>query len=276
METKDYALLVAVDLAKEQEVIRLLSSIGGLVDGVKIGTATMLACGTQIVRKAKEIVNGPVVADLKVADIGFQKAGRGGSSWGWSGSNSKIIEAALQAGVDYVICHTIVGSSSIRECVEVAHGMGGKVLTLPYMTHEGAGLFFDQPLDVEYSTRWLERESPRAGRALQELGKKKGQEAGWRSTKLTLSDLIMVLGEEYGVDGYVAPGNKPEIMSDYRKVTGRLVLAPGVGRQGGRIEDVYRILGPRSVAAVGEAIYGAEDPVAACKGLLLARERAVK
>lgn len=272
MEIKDYALLLAIDSTEEKEVLGLSSALGGLVDGVKIGASPLLACGAQIVRKVKETANNPIIADLKVADIAFRSSKEGS---GWTGTNSKIIETALRAGVDYVICHTIVGTSSIRECVDVAHAMGGKVLTLPFMTHEGAGLFFDQPLDIEHTSRWLDRESPRATSALLSLGKRKKEESGWRSKALTVSDLIMVVGEECGVDGYVAPANIPELMSDYRKVTDRFVLAPGIGRQGGRIEDVYRILGPKSAAAVGHAIYGARDPVAACRELLLARRRTI-
>lgn len=272
---RDYALLLAIDSTTEGEVFRLLSSVGGLVDGVKVGTATLLACGPQVVKRIKERANGPVVADLKVADIAFGGSEPGTKPGGWSGTNSRIIEVALRSGIDYVICHTIVGTSSIRECVEVAHSLGGKVLTLPFMTHDGAGLFFDQPLDLEYTSKWLDGESPRAAKALLALGRRKKEEAGWRSKALSVSDLILVLGEEYGVDGYVAPANRPEIMSDYRKVTDRFALAPGVGRQGGRIEDVYRILGAKSAAAVGHSIFSADDPVAACRELLLARERTI-
>jgi orotidine-5'-phosphate decarboxylase len=275
MKIRDYAILLAVDTTDESKILRLLSSVGSLVDGVKVGIPTLLGCGTQIVRKMKSKIDGPVVADLKVADIGFRK-GAGTHGRDWSGTNSKIIEVAIGAGIDYVICHTIVGTSSIRECVDVAHSLGGKIITLPYMTHEGAGLFFDQPIDLEYTLGWLGKESPGAKRALVDLGKRKKEETGWRSRGLTTADLILVLGEEYGVDGYVAPANMPKVMSDCRRMTDRFLLAPGIGRQGGKIGDVYRILGPKSAAAVGTAIYGAEDPIAVCKELLLERDRAVK
>lgn len=274
MDFRDHALLLAVDSADENEILKLLSSVGSLVDGVKLGVPTLLACGSQVVKKVKSKTDGPLVADLKVADIGFRRAA--GTQSDWTGTNSRIIEVALGAGIDYVICHTVVGTSSIRECVDVAHGLGGKVITLPYMTHEGAGLFFDQPIDWEYTSGWLDRESPRASRVLASLRERKEKETGWRSRSLTMADLILVLGEEYGVDGYVAPANKPEVMSDFRRVTGRFVLAPGVGRQGGRLEDVYKALGPKSAAAVGHAIYDAKDPVAACKELLLQRDAVVK
>ena len=275
MTIRDYAILLAVDSTNENEILKLLSSVGGLVDGVKVGVPTLLACGTQIVKKVKSRTDGPVVADLKVADIGFRKSA-GARRQDWSGTNSRIIKAAVGAGIDYVICHTIVGTSSIRECIDVAHSLGGKIITLPYMTHEGAGLFFDQPINLEHTANWLDRESPGAGRALVELAKRKKEEAGWRSRSLTTADLIFVLGEEYGVDGYVAPANMPEVMSDCRRMTSRFMLAPGIGRQGGKLADVYRILGPKSAAAVGHAIYDAKDPVAACKELLLERDEAVK
>ena len=144
------------------------------------------------------------------------------------------------------------------------------------MTHRGAALFFDQPIDVQYTSRWLEKENPEANQTLLRLRDRKGAEAGWRSTNLTVCDLIITLGESYGVDGYVAPANRPEVMADFRKTPSRFVLAPGVGRQGGRIEDVYRTLGARSAAAVGHSLFGADDPAAACRDLIRARESVSK
>lgn len=270
----DYAIVLAIDSVDEEEVLRLSAAVGPMVDAVKIGVPTIFACGIGIVRKIKERSGGQIVADLKVADIGFRDKSVGESGSRWSGTNSKIVQAAIGAGIDYVICHSIVGTSSIRECVEAAHSSGGKVLTVPFMTNEGAGLFFDAPVDWAHLTFWLEKDNPLTLIMLEELRKRKAQEKGWRTTAITVSDLILTLGEELDVDGYIAPANHPEVMRDYRKLTSKVAFATGVGRQGGRIEDVYTILGRKSAAIVGHAICGAPDPVAACREFLAAKEKA--
>lgn len=274
MRIGDYSLVLAIDSTKEKEVLGLSSDVGSLLDAVKVGVPTLFACGVGVVKSIKKRSEGPVVADLKVADIGFEEAPGSSRVPEWSGTNRKIIEEAVGAGIDYIICHTIVGTSSIRECIDTAHSMGAKVLTLPYMTGQGGGLFFDSPIDQRHVARWLEGEAPATLRKFRDLSRRKASEKGWRSRSLTTCDLILLLGEEFGVDGYIAPANHPEIMKDYRRISRRFALATGVGRQGGKIEDVYRILGPKSGAIVGHAICEAPDPVLAARQFLAERDEA--
>ena len=265
---REYGLVLAIDSKSRDETLGLVASLGPMVDGIKIGVPTLLTNGSSIVGRIRDLFDGPLVADLKVADIGFRPK----ESGSWSGTNRSIVEAALGAGIGYVICHTIVGTSSIEECVATAHSMGGKVLTLPYMTHKGAGLFFDHPVDMHYVSGWLEElELPSVRDAMQSLAERKKSEQGWRTWSLTLSDLVLLLGEALGVDGYIGPANRIEVLRDYRKVTSRLVMATGVGRQGGSLAEVYSSLGKNSAAIVGHAIYDQPDPVAACEEYLAER-----
>jgi orotidine-5'-phosphate decarboxylase len=266
---RDYGLILAIDSQATDEILGLATKVGPMVDGIKLGVPTLLAQSTSIVRRIRERFDGPLVADLKVADIGVMTKK---DKVTWSGTNRAIVEAAISSGIDYVICHTIVGTTSIEECITTAHSLGGKVLTLPYMTHEGAGLFFDHPLDTAFVSEWLnELGMKRVNDVVLALAERKRSEEGWRTRKVTISDLVFLLGEEFQVDGYIAPANRADVQRDYRKLTDRLVLATGVGRQGGALAEVYSALGANSAAIVGHAIYDQPDPVAACKELLAER-----
>jgi orotidine-5'-phosphate decarboxylase len=279
---REFGIILAVDSPARTDALKLISHVGPLVDGVKLGVPPLLANGTEIVRSVREVYAGPLLADLKVADIGIKPFAAGAS---WSGTNRAIMETILGAGIDYVICHTIVGTSSIQECVAVGHAMGGKVLTLPYMTHEGAGLFFDLPLDLAHASKWLDglgiggvkdRLAELASRKKEGTQRELTGETGWRTETVNVSDLILLLGEEVGVDGFIGPANHVEVLRDYRKLTSRLVVATGVGRQGGSLAGVFSALGSSSAAIVGHAISAATDPLAACKGVVSQRDSFVR
>jgi len=271
-ELREYGLVLAIDGPDRNAALKLVSQVGPLVDGIKLGVPTLLSNSLAIVTSIKELFAGPVIADLKVADIGF-KAGKGA---GWSGTNQQIVETAVSAGIDYVICHAIMGASSLEECVATTHSLGGKILALPYMTHVGAGLIFDHPIDMSHVSKSLsDLGMSSLGNKIAELERAKSTQQGWRSRSVTISDLALLLGEELEVDGYIGPANKVEVLRDYRKLTSRTVVATGVGRQGGSLSEVYSTLGKSSGAIVGHAIYGSPDPVMACRELLAERGRAV-
>jgi len=273
---RDYGLVLAIDNSRKDEVVNLVTKVGPLVDGIKLGVPTLLANGVSIVGRVRDFYDGPLIADLKVADIGIKSRGE---TYEWSGTNRSIVETAVSAGIEYVICHTIVGTSSIEECIAAAHSLGGRVLTLPYMTHEGAGLLFDHPLDSAHVSKTLEGQGMGrvGGRILELAREKKAAPTGtWRSRQVTVSDLILLLGEELGVDGYIGPANHLGVLRDYRRLTERFVMATGVGRQGGSVREVFLELGEKSAAIVGHAITAAPDPINACEGLAAERDAARK
>ena len=268
---REYGLVLAIDARARGEALRLASDVGPLVDGIKMGVPTLLTNGASIVSSVRDSFGGPLVADLKVADIGI---GPGSGPTPWSGTNRAIVEAAVTAGIDYVICHTMIGPTGLQECVETAHSLGGRVLALPHMTHRGAELFFGHPLDVEYASKSLDELGMKGvSERVAALAERKRVERGWHDKGVTISDLGFALGEELGVDGYIGPANKAEILADYRKLTSRLVVATGVGRQGGTLKEVYPVLGRNSAAIVGHAIYDSPDPAAACKAFLAERAK---
>ena len=245
-----FGLVLANDITEPHKAIEVAENVAPFVDGIKVGITTVLEEGLSTLKKIKNITGKIVMADFKVADIGFWNS----KKMAWNGTNAKIIEKTIEAGADYVICHSIVGISSIQECVEVAHSMGGKVLTLPYMTHKGAELFFFFFLLPEH-----------AFKVISDYGIEV-KESELRKCK-SISDAIILLGEKIGVDGYIGPANKFDILKRYRELTEKPIFGSGIGRQaiGGitpkeQLRKFYEICGEKSAAIVGSAIYAAEDP----------------
>ena len=260
-----YGLILANDITQPERAIKISKDVAPYVDGIKIGITTVLDIGTPVIKKIKSVYKSKlVIADFKVADIGFwDKEGKI-----WDGTNKKIVENAVSAGADYVICHSINGISSIQECIEVAHSMGGKVLTLPYMTHVGAELFFGHPLDIEYVAKVFERANVSISR--EKLTRCK-----------TISDAILVLGDYLKVDGFIGPANNWELLKRYREFTSKEIFAPGIGRQAvgnqtvpEQIRGFFKICGERSAIIVGSAIYKSPNPQGAALEFAKLRDEA--
>lgn len=67
-----------------------------------------------------------------------------------------------------------------------------------------------------------------------------------------------------GAAGIIAPATRPERVRVLRKLVGsRLILAPGVGAQGGKASDAIKA--GADAVIVGRAIYEARDPASAAR-----------
>lgn len=251
-------------LIKPEEALKVSKLVAPYVDGIKIGITTILDVGVSMIKETKNSTGKTVIADFKVADIGFWNKERSS----WEGTNAKIVGKVIDAGADYVICHSIVGISSIQECVEVAHAGGAKVLTLPYMTHKGAELFFHHPVDTNHVASIFEN----FGIPIANIRRCK-----------TISDVILVLADSIGVDGFIGPANKPDILKRYREFTSKEIFGPGVGRQvigkltpKEQLRNFYRVCGERSAVIIGSAIYRAPSPDDAAKEFVMWRDHCIQ
>jgi len=69
-----------------------------------------------------------------------------------------------------------------------------------------------------------------------------------------------------GATGIIAPATRPDRVKALRGIVGsRLILAPGVGAQGGRASEA--IAAGADAVIVGRAIYEAKDPAGAARGI---------
>jgi orotidine-5'-phosphate decarboxylase len=261
---KDNAVILAADLPTPEQVLSVTKQVGGIVDGIKIGVATLLEAGTEILGAVRESIGDkPLLVDLKIADIGFR------SNDGWDGTNAKIMRSLAGSGASHVTVHGFPGPGSVAEAAETAGEADIGVLLLPLMSHAGAGLFFSSRV-----------ESTRIAEETKQAGVNARLREGTGSPDVT--ECILLLGESLDVAGYIGPATRPEDLKRYRAVTKRPIWCPGFGRQDrlGRgmqeqFAEWHEIVGPASAAIVGSAIFKASDPAAAAAEIVEQRDRAV-
>ena len=238
-------IILANDLVDFSSSLKIVEVVEEHLDGLKLGIPSMLENGRDHIKEIKKRTKIPLIADFKVADIGFMHKGS------WSGTNSKIITKAAELGFDYITFHPFPGMSSTKEAIYTAHKLGIQVLAIPYMTAEGAELFFSHPLDRNHISQILEYDIDR--KILEESA--------------TISELILGICQQIGVDGFIGPANRPEVLHKYRKITKKPIFTTGIGRQGhgdsikDQLSSVYSICGGSSAAIIGSAIYTSPDPL---------------
>ena len=269
---KPYALILANDHIDPTPMLGAIEETRDYIDAVKVGITSTMAPGIRIIEKARRLLGDDkeLIVDFKVADIGFKN-----KDGIWQGTNEKIVRTLCEAGADLITAHTIVGSSSIEECIQTAHHYDSEILTLPFMTHRGAELFFGMPLG--------KKQREHIWNVLKKVYDRNIANAFFECPEQeTIIDVILSLGELFGVDGYIGPGNNPEVLKRYREFTDRLVCCPGFGRQDklGRsleeqIEAWAQIMGPNSGMIVGSLIYKAKDPGRAAREVMETRDRVV-
>ena len=277
---RDYALILANDFSREEEILALTAQTAPYLDGVKLGLTSTLHPGLDIFLKVQALLGDkPLFADFKIADIGHyeKKTGR------WEGTNAKILRTLTGLGIQpYVTVHAFPGPASLEEAITVAHQEGAKVLTLAHMTGKGADLFFGHPLRLDHTTAVLQqyygdRKSP------EELEDDLHDfEMTFPPSARTLSTFILWLGHELGTDGYIAPLNRPDLLEVYTLFPDKEIWSPGLGRQDTlhrsldqQFRDWAEIVGPDSRAIVGSLLSSSPDPAQAASDLSCLRDRVV-
>jgi orotidine-5'-phosphate decarboxylase len=261
---REYSIILAADLPTPEDVYAVVKQVGTIVDGIKLAAATLLQGGTRVIAEIREMVGDrPILLDLKIADIGFYSRG------GWDGTNAKILHALQGQGASHVTVHGFPGPVSVAEAVAAARDAGMGVLLLPLMSHAGASLFFGRQIE----TATVAEKVFEAGLQLTFPADQPCQD---------VTEAILLLGEALHVEGYIGPATRPDDLRRYRAITDRPIWCPGFGRQdrlGRSLEEQFKewaaIVGPRSAAIVGSAIFKADDPAAAASAIMDMRDGAV-
>jgi len=260
----NYSIILAADLPTADDVLSVVKRVATKIEGVKVALATFVESGVAILGRIRDLVGDkPVVLDLKIADIGFFSEAK------WDGTNAKIIRSLAGSGATHVTVHGFPGPTSIAEAVHAARETSIEVLLLPLMSHAGASLFFSRPLE---NSQLIE--------ATAQTGLHPTFPNNIQCNNVT--DGILLLGEAFGVWGYIGPATEPSELRQYRNITRRPIWCPGFGRQdrlGRSLEEQFKqwaeIVGPASAAIVGSAIFKAKDPAAATSEIVDIRNRAV-
>ncbi|ADG13498.1 orotidine 5'-phosphate decarboxylase [Methanocaldococcus infernus ME] len=75
-----------------------------------------------------------------------------------------------------------------------------------------------------------------------------------------IANELAIMAKKLELDGIVAPSTRPERLRELKHLSNLPVLTPGVGAQGGRLEEIIKILDENDYIIIGRAIYNSEDP----------------
>lgn len=132
-------------------------------------------------------------------------------------TSSLISRIAFENGAFAVICHGFAGSDTLKAVKDVAGEYGGEIYVVTELSSPGGEEFLQK-----------------------------------------VSNSIAVLARDIGCDGIIAPATRPERVRELREIVGDLkIICPGVGVQGGKIEDIK---GLAEYIIVGRSICMADNP----------------
>lgn len=246
---RDFSVVFGNDNPDEARAFQLCSAVAPYVDALKIEIY-----GEKFIRQIKnEIPDITIIADTKLSRIGHFNAEKSG----YDGTMSKSITGFAEAGSDFIIIQLFPGPESIREAVETAHRYGTKILGLGPMTHKGADILYEHPLDKEHTLERLHKFG------ITDLDEKINKECQ------TIGEYLVVLGDYCNVDGFITPANRPNIRNRMRQLTRKLMVGTGHGRQWydpkmplqDQMRETYSSLGRNSGAIFATEIWRADNPV---------------
>ncbi|WP_457611689.1 orotidine-5'-phosphate decarboxylase [Methanocaldococcus sp.] len=75
-----------------------------------------------------------------------------------------------------------------------------------------------------------------------------------------IANKLAEMAKELNLDGIVAPSTRPERLRELKQISGLPIYTPGVGAQGGKLEEIINILDDEDYLIVGRSIYLSDDP----------------
>ncbi len=112
-------------MTSRDRALFLAEQLQDYFDAIKIGYPLILNAGLEVVKEIAAF--GPVLADLKIADI--------------PNTNRLICEAVLGAGASGIIAHAFPGKDSLQACADSAEAHGADLFVVTEMSHPGAEQF---------------------------------------------------------------------------------------------------------------------------------------
>ena len=212
----------------KDDALKILSITNPYICAVKINMQLLLPLGLYdglagIIEKAHQL-GLPVIMDCKLSDVGHTNM--------WAASHY------FEAGFDAMIINPIVGwEGGAQPVFEVAEKYGGRgIILLVYTSHKAA------PESYEL------------------LVKSPGSES-FRPLYLLFAERAL----RWGASGVIVGGTYPKKIREVSEVLDDNVpiFSPGIGRQGGLIEDCLRM--GANYFIIGRSIFQAEDPASAAK-----------
>jgi len=131
-------LVVALDPSRREKKGKdprlLVESIDEYVDAYKVGIPFLLKHGKRGIRELRRVTGKPIIADLKLADIGDVM--------------SKTVMHLAGTGVSKVIAHAFIGyRDGIEVLSKTTRSLGMDLILVVSMSHRGSEEFIDRHLE---------------------------------------------------------------------------------------------------------------------------------
>lgn len=220
MFDRDLGIIIACDISTKEELSALVQC--GERNIVVVGYKIGFALGLRFgLRNVVDIIRSNSSRPI-IYD--HQKAGTDIPRMG-----VLFAQCCKEAGVNGIIVFPQAGPETMKSFIEAIHEVGATPIIGGVMTH---------PAFLRCEGGYIDDSAP------SEIYKKSA---------------------EIGVEHFILPGNRPEIVrkyvyeiSEFKKCIN--VLMPGIGTQGGKVDEAFRAAGKnRSYAIIGSAIYKAPD-----------------
>lgn len=240
-QKKESNIILALDLPPAEsdvllhKALTILDAVEDHICAVKFNRHLILPlglfAGVQKLLKRATEYGLPTIMDCKINDIGS--------------TNKIIAEHYYKAGFNALTANPFVGwKEGMQPVFEIAKQYDRGVILLVFMSHEGSSEGY-------------------------------GQEVFVKKTRLPTSqyEIFAQKALEWGADGVVVGATFPKRIEEVHSILGKSVpiYSPGVGAQGGKIEDAVR-RGARYLI-VGRAITMTENPLQAAKNLKIAAQK---
>ena len=260
-----YSIILSTDISDDAKLLEIIKLTKPYIDGVKIHLSSLIFYGYPLLNSlAKLIGDKTLVLDLKIGDIGFIN-----SDGSFEGSNSKILNSVMYMTSEfeeiYITVHGFPGYVSVKECIEVGHDCGLKILLIPMMSHKGSDVFFNFQSPILTDDEIESRKDDEVEQFINPY------------VPVTASEGILLLGEILGVDGYVGPSNNLDVIHSYRRISGKVIVSPGFGRQSNgqdfsqQFYQWAQVVGSNSAAIIGSMIYNSDNPDRVAKAVMEVR-----
>ncbi|SRR5579884_248848 len=227
---KHSSLVLALDLTPRHDIggsaMKMIGSLQQYICAVKINLHLLLPLSFAEISSINKLAHSyglQCIADIKLNDI--------------ENTNKVALDYLTQMGFDATILNPFIGRDALRKAVSDAHGIDAGILALVYMSHPGA----------------------KEGYGLEII------EAGSNGGRIPLYREFLSRASESNADGIIVGATQLEILKDVskRKLDSMPVYSPGIGVQGGEIEQAAR--SGVNYFIVGRSIIESDKPAEAAE-----------
>ncbi|MGN6347797.1 MAG: orotidine 5'-phosphate decarboxylase / HUMPS family protein [Candidatus Nitrosocosmicus sp.] len=211
-------------------IINLICKLSPYLCAIKLNLPVLLSMSFNELQKISEFAhekNLQVIADIKLNDI--------------PNTNNLTIQYLYNMGFDCIIVNPFIGKLNLKSTVEYAHSLNCGILSLVFMSHEGANEGFGATIIDTHNDI--------------------------SNTISSFYHLFYKNSKHSGVDGIVIGGNKLDIIKELSSKNNDKIpiYSPGLITQGGSIKSAME--SGSDYLIIGRAIINSSNPLIELKNI---------